>query len=123
MERKIDTVPDSSESPPETVSDRRRHARHRYVRPVVVWFKDGSAHSGMSFEMSQSGLSAVINDKLRIGAQVELSTIIGYRLSAVVRRKSDKFYGFEFINLTEEQSQKLADHCAKLPLFSSMLDI
>lgn len=123
MERKLDTAPESSQSPVEGIPDRRRHTRHRFVRPIVVWLGDGSASSGMSFEMSQSGLSAVIHGKLRVGEQVELSTIVGHRLSAVVRRNHDKFYGFEFLNLTEEQSQKLAEYCTKLPLFRSMLDI
>jgi hypothetical protein len=89
----------------------------------LIWFRDGSTSSGMSFEMSQSGLSAVINAELRIGEQVELSTIAGYRLSAVVRHNQDKFYGFEFLNLTPDQSQKLADYFKQLPLFRSMLGI
>jgi hypothetical protein len=123
MEQKIEPEPLSNATSAESGPDRRQHSRHCYARPIVVWFKDGSTHSGMSFELSQGGISAMIKGELNIGEQVELSTIVGYRLSGVVRRHHGKLYGFEFLNLTAEQSQKLADHCEKLPIFRSMLDV
>jgi hypothetical protein len=52
-----------------------------------------------------------------------LSPVAGYRVSAIVRRRTGSMYGFEFVELTEKQQKDICEMCKDLPLFRSMLDI
>lgn len=108
----------------EKTADRRRHSRHQWVKRVMVRQKNGKMHEGTSFEISQSGMSAVVpNADLQVGERVELMPVVGYQLDAIVRRIHRNMYGFEFSGLSEEQVRTLAQQCKNLPLFRTMLDI
>jgi hypothetical protein len=102
---------------PPTGTERRRHTRHRLRQPIQVWLEDGRAYSAMAFEMSESGMSAATTSDLRVGDKVDLSPVATYRVSAIVRRKT------EFVELTEKQQKNIREVCKDLPLFRSMLDI
>ena len=114
----------SSEASP-GVPDRRRHARYRYSVPITVHSKNGSsAIRGMSLEISESGMSAMISDELTVGDTVELEPIVSSRVSALVRRHHGKIYGFEFLNLTKAQIRRIVKECEMLPTYQShTLDI
>jgi hypothetical protein len=114
----------SSEVSP-SIPDRRRHARYRFSAPITVHSKNGSsAIRGMSLEISESGMSALISDELMVGDTVELDPVIGSRVSALVRRHHGKIYGFEFLNLTKAQIRAIAKECKMLPIYQShTLDI
>jgi hypothetical protein len=108
----------------EKMEDRRRHTRHQWVKRVVVRLANGKMYEGTSFELSQSGMSAVFpNVELLVGERVELSPVMGYQLDAILRHANGKMYGFEFVGLSEEHVQKLAQQCKNLPLFRTMLDV
>jgi len=98
-------------------SDRRRHPRYRFSIPITVHAADETATSGMSLEISGSGISVLLGVSLKIGETVELEPIAGSKASALVRRKTGKVYGFEFINLSSEQISQIANSCKKRPLF------
>jgi len=99
--------------------DRRRHARYRFSVPITVHSSGHQAVRGMSLEISESGMSAMIGDVLQVGDTVELEPVAGGRVSALVRRHSGKIYGFEFRNLTPAQSRRIVESCELLPLYDS----
>lgn len=103
-----------------SIPDRRRHARYRFSVPITVHTKSGSsAIRGMSLEISESGMSALISDELTVGDTVELDSVVGSRVSALVRRHHGKIYGFEFLNLTKAQIRGIAKECKMLPMYQS----
>ena len=100
-----------------SVPDRRRHDRYRFSAPVTVHVNGRSAIRGMSLEISESGMSALIGDALVVGDTVELEPVAGSLVSALVRRHSGKIYGFEFSNLTSAQFQRIVEICKSLPKY------
>ena len=104
--------------------DRRRHVRYRFSAPITVEPNGRSAIRGMSLEISESGMSALIGDVLVVGDTVRLEPVVDSRVSALVRRQSGKIYGFEFLNLTPVQIQRIAEVCKALPKYEcKTLDI
>lgn len=109
---------------PMNFPDRRRHARYRYSIPITVYVANRAPIHGMSLEMSESGMSAMIGDELAVGTAVELEPIAGGKVSAHVRRHTGKIYGFEFSNLDPARVQWIVETCKMRPLYSSKtLDI
>jgi PilZ domain len=105
-------------------SDRRRHVRYRFSAPITVEPNGRSAIRGMSLEISESGMSALIGDVLVVGDTVGLEPVLGSRVTALVRRQSGKIYGFEFLNLAPEEIQRIAEVCKALPKYEcKTLDI
>jgi PilZ domain len=104
-------------------AERRRHSRHRHMQEIYIWRKDGIEIPAITFEISESGMSAATPNYLNIGENVEIFPILGVWVKAVVRRKVRAMYGFEFLGLTEAQNKGLRELCAGLPLFESMADI
>ncbi len=65
-------------------------------------------------EISESGLSAITDASLKVNDKVELEPIAGGNVVAVVRRNRGRVYGFEFITLTPDQSQRIIESCKSL---------
>ena len=97
-------------------ADRRRHPRYRYSVPITI-ASDGVATPGISIEISVSGISAISAYPLKLNDTVELAPIADGKVLACVRHNMGKIYGFEFLNLTPEQSQRITDRCKCLPLY------
>lgn len=112
---------------PPSVVDRRKYTRHRYSKDVEIHLeKPGSRYNqydAVSFEVSEGGMSAATPNILFMGERVQLYPIMGFRVSAIVRRKHGAMYGFEFIELTDEQRETIREKCEELPVFTSMLDV
>ena len=68
---------------------------------------------GISVEMSEGGMSAMVNGLLKAGQRVELELVAGSRVAVQVRYKLGQLYGFAFVELTAEQAQKIAMTCQK----------
>jgi PilZ domain len=115
------TANEQKESP--SWVERRRHPRHRYMQEVYICRNDGIEIPATTFEISESGMSAATPNYLNIGETVEVFPILGVWVKAIVRRKVRAMYGFEFVRLTEGQTNGLRKLCAGLPLFQSMADI
>jgi hypothetical protein len=113
--------------PSAATADRRRHSRHRYSSSIEIRVQDPRGRydifDAMTFEISESGISAATANILLVGDHVELDPVMGFRLHATVRRKNGAMYGFEFEPLTEQQLEHIRKQCEKLPPFSSMLDV
>jgi hypothetical protein len=101
----------------ETSSDRRRHRRYRSSVPIIIRSADGVVKRGISIEISESGLSAITSDSLKVDDTVELEPIAGGKAQAVVRRSTGRVYGFEFLNLTAEQIRLITESCKRLPVY------
>lgn len=93
--------------------DRRRHPRYRFSEPMKVCRQDGACLDGVSVELSQSGMSAMIRGALTPGDVVRLQPVTGVNTAAVVRHKLGMLYGFEFLELAIEQAGKIAERCRK----------
>jgi len=92
---------------------RRRHARYRFSEPMQVCCADGACLEGVSVELSQSGMSAIIRGALRPGDIVRLQPVTGVVTAAVVRHKLGMLYGFEFLGLAGEEAGKIEHRCGK----------
>lgn len=90
------------------LADRRRHRRYRFSEPVKVSCQDGACLDGFSVELSQGGMSAMIQGALRPGDIVRVQPVTGVTTAAVVRHKLGMLYGFEFLELAGEQAGKIA---------------
>lgn len=97
--------------------DRRRCPRYRFSAPIRIRTSGGAEHPGISVEISQSGMSAVSGDPLRVGETVELEPVAGGKVAAVIRRNLGRVYGFEFLGLTADQERQIDERCKMLPHF------
>ena len=104
---------------PETRPDRRRHARYRFSVPITIRSGQGTPIAGISIEISQSGISAITADPLKVNDTVEIEPIAAGKVSAVVRRNIGRVYGFEFLNLTPEQIKQIQESCKTLALYQN----
>ena len=98
-------------------ADRRRHPRYRYSVPITIRESDGVVTPGISIEISISGISAISAHPLKLNDTVELAPIADGKAQACVRHNIGKIYGFEFLNLTPKQTQRITHICKCLPLY------
>ena len=73
--------------------------------------QDGAYLDGVSVEISESGMSAMIRGTLAPGDVVRLQPLMGVTTAAVVRHKLGMLYGFEFLELERDQAGKIAERC------------
>jgi hypothetical protein len=124
------------------IAERRRHSRHRLSAPITLSLANGTTIQastiqvskiqgttiqepmiqGMTIEISESGLSAAINAPLAVGDHVIIHSVGGGDVQAVVRRITGRIYGFQFLNLSVEQTQRLREQCRWLPRYTSVFD-
>lgn len=98
----------------ETFPDRRRHPRYRLSVPITIRSAEGASIPGISIEISESGISAITADPLKVNDTVELEPVAAGRVSALVRHSMGRVYGFEFLNLTADQTQRIKESCKVL---------
>jgi len=98
--------------------DRRRLPRYRYSAPLTIRPSEGTETAGISFEISENGMSAMVGEELKVGDQVELEPVGGGKMAAIVRHGTGKLFGFEFVNPSPEQVRNIADRCETLPQFT-----
>ena len=80
---------------------------------MKVYCQDGACFDGISVEISESGMSAMIRGVLKPGDVVRLQPVTGVVAAAVVRHKLGMLYGFEFVELAPEEARKIAERCRK----------
>ena len=90
----------------------RRHRRYLFSVPVQVHLMIAKNRSsrGMSLEISEGGMSAVLEGELRVGeiAGVEMRLPAGALSAlAIVRHKTAGHFGFEFLGLTATEREQL----------------
>ncbi len=96
-------------------AERREHPRYRFSVPLTIRSAAGESIPGISIEISVGGISAVSAGLLKVDEIVELDPVAAGKVSARVRRRIGRVYGFEFVNLAPDQSQRIAEVCKTLP--------
>ncbi len=93
---------------------RRRHPRVLYSAPIDLHsLAAGITDSfhGISLDISQGGVGALINGGPLVGETVRVELSLGGRVlraSAVVRHRSGSHSGFEFLTLSAEDQKQIA---------------
>jgi c-di-GMP-binding flagellar brake protein YcgR len=102
--------------------DRRKYTRYQLSVPIQLSMTGRSPLKGLTIEISEGGFGATINASLEVGHRVT-ATPIGYdAMLAAVRWIRGRAYGFEFLELSAEQQQRIRKHCRTLPLHCSSSD-
>ena len=97
-----------------------RPSRYSYGVPFVLHRFTKTANStitGVSLEVSEAGMSAIVRQTLRVGERVEVQIHLpsgDVRVAAMVRGSTGKHYGFQFVDLSPEQLQRIASSCKLL---------
>ena len=107
----------AAQNAPELLPDRRRHPRYRYSVPLTIGAANGKVMPGISIEISASGLSAIIAESLKLNDTVELEPVAAETIQALVRHNVGKIYGFQFLNLSAAQAQRIRETCKLLPFY------
>jgi len=103
-------------------NDRRKHTRYQLSVPIQLSVTDRPTMQGLTTEISEGGFGATVNASLEVGNRVT-ATAIGYdAMSSVVRWIRGRAYGFEFLELSSDQQQRIRDHCRTLPLHCGSSD-
>jgi hypothetical protein len=115
----MNTATGESLNPTGSLVDRRLHPRYRFSVPVSVTGNDCAIIPAITLEISEGGLSAVLASPLSMGATVKIYPVASDTVTAQVRRQVGKIYGFQFLNLTPEQTGRLRNICSRLPRYPS----
>lgn len=97
-----------------------RPSRYRYGVPFVLHRSASIALSrmtGVSLEISEAGMSAIVRMGLRIGERIEVEIHLpsgDLRATAIVRGHTGKHYGFQFVDLSSDQLRQIASGCKLL---------
>jgi hypothetical protein len=92
-----------------------RYPRALYSVPVTLrHLAPGGIRSspGISLDISEGGLGAIVRGGLKVGEMVAIELRVpGFELSAVaiVRYTSDVRSGFEFVGMTPQERQQIAN--------------
>jgi hypothetical protein len=109
----------TSESPNSeaVLHERRREPRYRLCMPITLLLSEGKAFCGLTIEMSVLGFSAAVGTQLEIGTAVYVRPIAGAEARAKVRRRIGRIHGFEFVDLSPQQWNKLREFLSTRQLY------
>ena len=99
----------------------RRHRRALFSVPVTFHhLAAGGVRTshGISLDISEGGLGALVQGRLEVGETVALDLPLAERLLsaiAIVRHSSDLSSGFEFVGLTPEERMQILSVTGKEP--------
>jgi hypothetical protein len=100
-------------------NDRRKHTRYQLSVLVQLSVTDRPTIQGLTIEICEGGFGATIDASLEVGDRATV-TPIGYNaMLAVVRWSRGRAYGFEFLELSSDQQQRIRDNSRTLPLHCS----
>jgi c-di-GMP-binding flagellar brake protein YcgR len=100
---------------------KRRYPRYRSEFPVRVTLFSGEEHQFLDAhcrDLSAAGIGMLLAAELTPGEVVELSFsppgLDHFRIRAVLRHRRGYHYGFEFLSLSEQQSNVVSGYLANL---------
>ncbi len=94
-------------------TERRRSPRYRFSEAMAIQCPGGTLMTGISVEISQGGMSAMVNGLLQIGDAAEVYPVAGAPVQARVRHKLGLLYGFEFTEISAAQTRQIAENWKK----------
>lgn len=103
--------------------DRRKHTRYQLSVPIELSVTDRPTIHGQTIEISEGGFGATIGASsapLEVGSRVSATPTGYYAVMSVVRWVRGRAYGFEFLELSSDQHQRIREHCRSLPLHCSL---
>ncbi len=92
---------------------KREHARAIFSVPLTLRHSANEgfgAVRGISLDISQGGLGAMVQGNLQIGEAVQIDFALGKRkltAAAIVRHTSNVRCGFEFLDLTDDERRQI----------------
>jgi PilZ domain len=94
-------------------TERRRSPRYRFSEAMAVQCPGGALMTGISVEISQGGMSAMVNGLLQVGDAAEVYPVAGAPVQARVRHKLGLLYGFEFTEISAAQLRQIEENWKK----------
>ena len=94
-------------------TERRRSPRYRFSEAMAVQCPGGALMTGISVEISQGGMSAMVNGLLQVGDAAEVYPVAGAPVQATVRHKLGLLYGFEFTEMSAAQLRQIEENWKK----------
>ena len=107
-------TPASSPTEARSSVNTRRHARYRLTERILLHCSAGSTISAVTKDISISGISLVCSGLLNVGETVELDRVVELRVQAVVRHRTNDFYGLEFVDAPAALSEAIIAMCRGL---------
>jgi hypothetical protein len=104
-------------------NNRRKHTRYQLSIPLQFFVTDRPIIQGLTIEISEGGFGATIDASLEVGDRATVNPIGYNAMLAVVRWSRGRAYGFEFLELSSDQQQRIRDHSRTLPLYCSSLNL
>jgi len=94
-------------------TERRRSPRYRFSEAMAVQCPGCTLMTGISVEISQGGMSAMVNGLLQVGDAAEVYPVAGAPVQVRVRHKLGLLYGFEFTEISAAQLRQIAENWKK----------
>ena len=102
----------------ETERRRRRHPRYRSEFPVTVTVLSGQERQQFDAhcrDLSEAGIGALVAAEFTLGEVVSLAFSLpgapqSWEVRAVLRHRRGYHYGFEFLALSDQQGEALAEY-------------
>jgi len=103
------------------VIEGRRHPRYKLETEIRIYARNSAVVRGHSVDISESGISAMLRDEVRIGEVVRLEFSLpsgDVEIHALARQRSAFRYGFEFLEAIS-QLQIIQRACRQLAVAQS----
>ena len=94
-------------------TERRRSPRYRFSEAMAVQCPGGTLMTGISAEISQGGMSAMVNGLLQVGDAAEVYPLAGAPVQARVRHKLGLLDGLEFTEISAAQIRQITENWKK----------
>ncbi len=108
---KMQTAAERSPDRNSTRGPHRVHNRSPFSMPLQLRPLYGHPVHGMSLDISEGGVGALVQGRLRVGEAVQIDLSIGTHAlttMAIVKHVSDARAGLQFLRLTASQIQEIA---------------
>lgn len=86
--------------------DARRHPRFSFQTDIRVYARGSAVVRGLTVDISQSGISAMLRVEVPLGEVVRLEFVVpggAVEIHAVVRQRNAFRYGFQFLEASSDQ--------------------
>lgn len=90
----------------DTAVDLRRHPRFKLEVEIRVYPRERPVVRGHTVDISESGISAILREEVRVGEMVRLEFTLSFgevEILAMVRQRNAFRYGFQFVEASSAQ--------------------
>jgi PilZ domain len=119
------TTPQSAPIPASQPGERRNSARYLFSAPVLLLRLDHDPPLdtyGISLELSEGGMSALVNDALQLGEHVRVRLRLpagDFETIATVIHRTRRHYGLAFEPLDAQHIQRIRESSARMLAYCS----